>query len=537
VKAQLTIGRKLFSAVGVLAILMVALGATAVVGTSNVNSLLDESINSTARKLELVLKFQTTLAELRGLQRRELLALFVHDESLYKTTKQSVDNTMARGTALVQEIEPLLVSEAGKSRLAEIRAGAQEWRALNTQVEVLLDDGKLTEAWAFGRASTNAALDRADKAAAELAELELGLLTKARTTAESTFTAALSLIGGVVLLTLVALGAVVLVVQKVNSTLRQTTDELKNSALHVAAASSQIATSAQALSQGATEQAASLEESSASLEEMASMTRLSADNADQAAVMMANMNQRVTDAHQMLEDMVQSMDGIRDSSMKVAKIIKTIDDIAFQTNILALNAAVEAARAGDAGMGFAVVAGEVRNLAQRSSEASKNTAVLIEEAGSNAEKGSGKVAQVAAAINEFTGTVAAVKGIAEQASTASRQESQGIEQVAQAVSQMEKVTQTTAAAAEESAAASEELNAQADHTLNVVIALERMVGGREQATAPAGASRPGGKTGKAKVVTFAQPGPSAAPSSKPVAKAQRAEEAVPFQETGTFGKF
>jgi methyl-accepting chemotaxis protein len=230
---------------------------------------------------------------------------------------------------------------------------------------------------------------------------------------------------------------------------------------------------------------------------------------------------------------VQSMSSIKDSSVKVSKIIKTIDEIAFQTNILALNAAVEAARAGEAGMGFAVVAGEVRNLAQRSAQASKDTAALIEESVTNAEQGSVKVEQVAATITQFTEAVGKVKIINDQVSHASRQQSQGIDQVSQAISQMEKVTQTTAASAEESAAASEELNAQAETTLSAVMELEAMVGGAsaQPATARVRSSKPAASTGKAKVMNFAQP---AAPKAN---RSGTAEDAIPFGETGTFGKF
>ena len=200
--------------------------------------------------------------------------------------------------------------------------------------------------------------------------------------------------------------AVVWAVRGINRALRTTSVDLRDGAQQLAAASTQVAGSAQSLSRGASEQAASLEETSASMEEMASMTRRNAENSESAAKLMGDADRMVERSNQALEHMVGSMKSISDASTRVAKIIKTIDEIAFQTDILALNAAVEAARAGEAGMGFAVVADEVRNLAQRSAQAAKDTAGLIEESVAKSSEGTAKVAVVAEAIGSITGAVA-----------------------------------------------------------------------------------------------------------------------------------
>jgi hypothetical protein len=306
---------------------------------------------------------------------------------------------------------------------------------------------------------------------------------------------------------------------------------LGNSAEQVTSAAGQVATSAQSLSQGATEQAASLEETSASMEEMASMTRKNAENAQQAATLVTGVAQQVDDSNVALTAMVASMSAIQESSNKVAKIIKTIDEIAFQTNILALNAAVEAARAGEAGMGFAVVADEVRNLAQRSAQAAKDTAGLIEESIARSQEGAGKVAQVATAIGTITGSVAQVKGIVQEVREASQQQTQGIDQVSQAIAQMEKVTQTTAATAEESAAASEELNAQAETSMAVVRQLETMIGANGQTGGRVAPRR--AAVSAARVVPMQRrPAAKAAAAARP-----SAEDEIPFGDTGTYGTF
>jgi len=271
---------------------------------------------------------------------------------------------------------------------------------------------------------------------------------------------------------------------------------LSQGAGQVVSNAEQVSSSAQSLSRGATEQAASLEETSASMEEMASMTRKNAENAQQVATLVAGVVTQVDESNAALTGMVSSMTAITESSAKVAKIIKTIDEIAFQTNILALNAAVEAARAGEAGMGFAVVADEVRNLAQRSAQAARDTAGLIEESIARSHEGAARVEQVAAAIGSITGSVDQVKVIAQEVREASVQQAQGIDQVAQAIQQMEKVTQTTAATAEQSAAASEELNAQAQTSMTVICELGAMVG-LTPSVAPVAATvvqpRPGGR--------------------------------------------
>jgi methyl-accepting chemotaxis protein len=261
------------------------------------------------------------------------------------------------------------------------------------------------------------------------------------------------------------------------SALSQIAQELNEGAEQVASAAVEISGSSQSLAQGTSQQAASLEETSASSEEMTSMTRKNADNSQQSAKLMSVVDMRVTQANKTLNHMVKSMEEINASSEKISKIIKVIDEIAFQTNILALNAAVEAARAGQAGMGFAVVADEVRSLAERSAQAAKDTASLIEESITKTHEGSTRLTEVASVIGSITESANQVKTLVDEVNLGSQEQARGVEQISKAIAQIEHVTQKAAASSEEVASAGEELAAQSKAMKSIITHLEFLAGG------------------------------------------------------------
>lgn len=246
------------------------------------------------------------------------------------------------------------------------------------------------------------------------------------------------------------------IADKLNHTILQ----ISESSAQVASGSDQVSSGAQALSQGATEQASSVEELAATINEISEKVRQNAEYARQANQMAGSVGSEMQESNQKMQEMIHAMNAISSCSDEISKIIKTIEDIAFQTNILALNAAVEAARAGSAGKGFAVVADEVRNLAGKSAEASKNTSALIENSLRAVENGTLIADETAESLLQTVKGVEEVAGIISQISEASSNQADAISQITMGIDQISSVVQTNSATAEESAAASEELSSQ-----------------------------------------------------------------------------
>lgn len=336
------------------------------------------------------------------------------------------------------------------------------------------------------------------------------------------------------------------IIINVNRGLNAIAASLNEGSSQIASATNQLSSTSQLLAEGSSEQAASLEETSASMEEMTSIVQSNSNSvmeskklADetrqtttQSVDKMVELKTSVDEAQNASQQLTTAMEAIKTSSDSIAKIIKTIDEIAFQTNILALNAAVEAARAGEAGMGFAVVADEVRNLAKRSADASKETASIIEDSIRKSETGvringevvkkltdiDAKSRQVGDGLRTILDRVAKVDEAMGQIATASKEQTQGISQVNTALTQMDKVTQSSAASAEETASAAEELNAQAMELKRTVGDLMSLVS-KTAATQPSSSEGPVSvlrKTNKRAATTIVLP-KSSARAEKPLA--------------------
>ena len=288
---------------------------------------------------------------------------------------------------------------------------------------------------------------------------------------------------------------VVFLLRPVVRRLMQMAENLDHGSQQLTGSTGHLYSSSQSLANGASEQAASLEESSASLEELSSMTKSNAENAQKVNELAKQSRTAADKGVGDMESMSAAMQAIKSSSDDIAKIIKTIDEIAFQTNILALNAAVEAARAGEAGMGFAVVADEVRNLAQRSAQAARETALKIQGAITKTGQGVEISRKVGETLNEIVNKARQVDELATEVANASREQTQGITQINLAVSHMDRTVQANAAGAEECAATAEELNAQAQTMKESVAELIQLVG-ISRSRVPSAVSAPSGGASK-----------------------------------------
>jgi methyl-accepting chemotaxis protein len=469
----MTVGKKLSLTIALLVAFSIGIGVIALVVTSRMYRYQEAVVNDPLPAIYHSAQIRSTSKELRT-------KMLMHIGSRSKTEMAAYDAEIGQLRDQIKTIlhdsEKTMVRADQRAAFARIEPAFDRFLAAWEPIRAISRGGNRDRAFGMYQKSVEAVSD--DLMAAITVFFEANKKYSDELTLQSSRAAASARWWiGSMLAAAVLFGAVFgfYFVRSTNTTLHFAVAELRASSAQTATASSQVAVSSQALAQGASEQAAGLEETSASAEEITSMTRKNAENSQTAAELMSTVDQHVKEGNRTLEQMVVSMHEINASSDKISKIIKVIDEIAFQTNILALNAAVEAARAGEAGMGFAVVADEVRNLAQRSAQAAKDTARLIEESIAKSNDGSTRLQEVTEVIRSITESAAKVKTLVDEVNLGSQEQARGVDEISKAITQMSQVTQGAAAHSQESAAASQQLSAQATAMDAIVVRLRKLI--------------------------------------------------------------
>ena len=514
------------------AFLVVAvLGALYAVGT--LADSYEVTTTKTARKLALVGSIGSALDQIRIGVRGVVVYSYAKDSARVSVSRQMVEEGNSKLRQAIAEMRPLIVSDRGKELVDAIDSQVESVHPVIQEVDRLAGSGDVDGAVQFITEKGTPPFVALGKLTEDLTGHQNQILQQDRRAMADKVSNIRWLLGLLAVAGMAMVAFCLLQVRKAVGELRRNAAEILEGSRQLAGASGQIASSSQSVAQGASEQAATLEETSSSASEITAITRKNAENTRSMAGLMTETARLVEHANHSLDEMVQSMKEINGSSEKISKIIRVIDEIAFQTNILALNAAVEAARAGEAGMGFAVVADEVRNLAQRSAQAARDTALLIEESISTSKGGSARLDQVAASIRQITTSAVQVKTLVDEVDVGSQEQARGIEQIATAVGQMQQVTQRVAANSEESAAAGEELAAQAENLHSIVERLRGLLGAiSDESARPAAVLRKGRDPMAVPVgVSSRRPGlRESGPLAKPAGTASVGREEFPLDD-------
>ena len=361
-----TISKKLFLGIGLLAVLTFALGTTVLLSFSSISNGVRTIVQTSAQRQALAGAIGTETADLLATNRGVLMRGYTHDLGWVQRDNQQFEASANQLQQDLSSIAPLTTRPDGKQAERDIQDALAPIVEANRQIFQAVTAGDMSKAMTIYTNDILPPQRRQTEAAAALLKAQQSIFLSEGAAIESTIASNQWVTTLLLILVCAVAVALIFVIRQINAMLRGSVSELAEASLQIAAAASQLATGSQSLAQGASHQAATIEETSSAATEINSMAQRSAENSRTTATMVNGSQETFAQANRSLGEMVEAMDGIGASSQQISKIIKVIDQIAFQTNILALNAAVEAARAGEAGLGFAVVAEEVRNLAQRS---------------------------------------------------------------------------------------------------------------------------------------------------------------------------
>ena len=471
----MSLSRKLLTAFGAMLALVLLLSAGALIVIRALNGDLERAVRVTARQQYLAGQVNAATSEMGSAERANVLSAVLGD----KTHSDEYQRRFQVRAADLQKALSELRSGADTAGSGDLLQSLQRQAALVGQAHEELGGAmarqQMDAALGIFAQKVQPRLEEIGRAASSLVDQqnrELAAVSEA-SAAKSSRSGWLMI--ALAMIAMLVGGAILWIVHRASEALKRLAARMAESAEEVASAAAQVSTASHSLAQGAAEQAASLEDTSASTKQIATITRTNAGHAVQVAGLMQQSADGANQVNQTLDRTTEKMKEIDASSNKIARIIKVIDEIAFQTNILALNAAVEAARAGEAGLGFAVVADEVRNLAQRSAQAARDTAALIEESIETSRDGNARLDQMAGAVRAMTENSVRVKSLIDEVSLGSQEQSRGMDRISQAVLQMEQITHKNAASAQQGASAGAQLNGHAAALRELVHEMREMV--------------------------------------------------------------
>jgi methyl-accepting chemotaxis protein/methyl-accepting chemotaxis protein-1 (serine sensor receptor) len=429
-----------------------------------------------ARQAEIAGTINASLAGMVASSRGLVMQSILGNQESAQRFRQQEAEIANRLEASLREYDRLLSHSADRRKLQELRDQIGAIRQASEKVNGALVGQRMDEALNVQSEKLLPLQMQAMQQVQEFVDAQHKRMALAADQASAAALTGKTLIAIFVLLGIVAITSLVVVGRKFVMMFQRMASNLAAESRRVSEVSEQVSSASRALAEGATEQAASLDQTTSSMDQITGTIQQNAQHSRQASEYAEHAGSTMLELNEKFQSMTAVMHEINASSEKISKIIKVIDEIAFQTNILALNAAVEAARAGDVGMGFAVVADAVRNLAQRSATAAKDTEDLIDESIRNAREGRKQTDLVAQAMGEVTGHAQKVKELAGNVTRSSAEQAQRVDEIARVLHQMRVVTQRTASHAEESAAAGEEMASVSVNLRESATRFQEMVG-------------------------------------------------------------
>jgi methyl-accepting chemotaxis protein len=481
-----SIGTKLLAGFGVMLAISLVLSAASLVQSRRLTKALEEAVNATAKKQKLAGEIRASSAEMLVSENGIVLGSVLQRAETVARSKQNFQAQFKQMRNALAEFRPLSDKSSASSLDVLDTQLAVAGRA-HEQMMGSLDKQQFDVVQKTFDEVVQPRLREISAQADILVRQEGEHLGQAGITARSAASQAYWINGIFLVMALGAGGLVLLVLQHVNKSLRTLASQIGTGADRVAGAATQVCSNSQSLAQCSSEQAAALQETSASMQRMNSVTHHNTDNSKSMVSLMEESATVVASAERTVRELSVAMQDITKSGEKTTKVVKIIDNIAFQTKILSLNAAVEAARAGAAGAGFAIVAEQVGRLAAECADAAHSTAEMVDDTISRVREGGAKLGRTAEAIQKVVQYSEKIKTLVDEVNLGSQEQARGIDQVSNAVIQMREMTQQTAGNAQETASAGEELDSYSEALNKIVHELDRLVGGYDQSLGGAAA--------------------------------------------------